>query len=84
MLFVHPDQPRLKLVRIVGRLAGVHQDVAAGDVDLTVEDERHGLSGHGFIPIPIHGDDAGDDSGFTRGGNEQFVANLHQPRRDRA
>ena len=47
-LVAHPDQARLELVGIFGRLAGMRQHVAARDVDLAVEHQRHRLPGDRF------------------------------------
>ena len=83
-LVVHPDHGGLELVGDGRRAAGDRDDVAAADVDLGGEGERHRLAGDGLIEIAVEGDDALDCALAARGQGLDPVARLDDAGGDQA
>ncbi len=57
---MHPDDGRLKLIRNAGRPVRARDDVAAADIDLVGQGQRHGLTRDRALEIASRAEDAGD------------------------
>ncbi|MNH10925.1 hypothetical protein D3C79_704160 [compost metagenome] len=58
-LLPHPDDVGQQVLGDLGLACGIHQQIAAADVDLVGEGDCDGLARQGVVQIPIEGDDAG-------------------------
>ena len=80
----HPQQMRGELVRNIRARTGRGQYVAARNIHFIGKGQRDGVTGHGFRPVAVHGDDAGDNARLSRLGDRDRVARLHAPAGDGA
>ncbi len=73
-LLVHPDQRGFELVGHAGGHRGGGQQIAARDINFTVQRERDGLSGLRAGQVAILGHDARNDCFLARGQGAHLVA----------
>ena len=83
-LVAHPDEVGGEAVIDRRPRAGMRQHVAAGDVDLVGERQRHGIAGARDVEVAVGGDDAGDGRGASGTGDDDGLADHHAPAGDRA
>ncbi len=70
----HPAHGRSQLARELRRVAGVADDVAARDVDLVLQQERHGHPGAGLVQRSVERVDPRDPRDLLGGQHEHLLA----------
>ena len=79
----HPHDRRLELVAHLRRRIGRRDDVAAADVDLVLERERHRLARDRALEVAVEGDDARDRRLLPAREDDDAVAGRNGAARDR-
>ena len=74
LIAVHPDQMRRELVGDFRPLGRPRQHIAAADIDLVLQRQRHRVFGFRRRPVAVGGDDALDPRGAPGGGDDDLVA----------
>ena len=70
----HPDQRAFKLVSHFGCGIGCSQHVAATDIDVVLQRQRHRFAGHGARAVAVQRDQTGDTTFQSRGQHTNSVA----------
>ncbi len=70
----HPDDMGQQVLGHLRTVGGIHQQVAAADIDLVGEGDGDGLPRQGVLQIPVEGDDAGHRALLARRQHSKPVA----------
>ncbi len=73
-LLPHPDDMGQQVLGHLRTVGGIHQQVAAADVDFIREGDRDGLTRQGVLQIAVEGDDAGHRALFAGRQHSEAVA----------
>lgn len=76
-LFGHPYQHGFEAVGDRRHVVGMHQQVAAGDIDFIFHGQGHGLARAGLLQFTFEGDNGLDPAALARRQHDDLVALVH-------